>query len=46
MAQTTARRKRATLRDLAEATGLSPAGVSYALRGQRVSSETEARVRA
>jgi LacI family transcriptional regulator len=46
MAQTTARRKRATLRDLAEVTGLSTAGVSYALRGQRVSPETEARVRA
>jgi LacI family transcriptional regulator len=45
MAHTTARRKRATLRDVAEATGLSPAGVSYALRGQRVSPETEARVR-
>ena len=40
------RRKRATLRDVAAATGLSPAGVSYALRGQRVSPETEARVRA
>ena len=40
------RRKRATLRDVAAATGLSPAGVSYALRGQRVSTETEARVRA
>ena len=39
------RRKRATLRDVAAATGLSPAGVSYALRGQRVSRETEARVR-
>ena len=46
MPQRTARRKRATLRDVAEATGLSPAGVSYALRGQRVSAETEARVRA
>ena len=40
------RRKRATLRDVAAATGLSPAGVSYALRGQRVSPETETRVRA
>jgi LacI family transcriptional regulator len=39
-------RKRATLRELSEITGLSPAGVSYALRGQRVSAATEARVRA
>jgi LacI family transcriptional regulator len=46
MTERGARRKRATLRDVAEATGLSPAGVSYALRGQRVSPETEARVRA
>ena len=46
MADRSTRRKRATLRDVAAATGLSPAGVSYALRGQRVSSETEARVRA
>jgi LacI family transcriptional regulator len=46
VADRSARRKRATLRDLAAATGLSPAGVSYALRGQRVSPETEARVRA
>jgi len=46
MPHTTARRKRATLRDVADATGLSPAGVSYALRGQRVSAATEARVRA
>jgi LacI family transcriptional regulator len=46
MPQPTGGRKRATLRDVARATGLSPAGVSYALRGQRVSSETEARVRA
>jgi LacI family transcriptional regulator len=38
-------RKRATLRELSQITGLSPAGVSYALRGQRVSAETEARVR-
>jgi LacI family transcriptional regulator len=46
MTQTTPKRKRATLRDVADATGLSPAGVSYALRGQRVSPATEARVRA
>ena len=39
------KRKRATLRDVAELTGLSPAGVSYALRGQRVSAATEERVR-
>ena len=41
-----AKRKRTTLRELSEITGLSPAGVSYALRGQRVSAATEARVRA
>jgi len=41
-----AKRKRATLRELSEITGLSQAGVSYALRGQRVSAATEARVRA
>ena len=34
------------MRELAEYTGLSPAAVSYALRGQRVSAETEERVRA
>ena len=39
-------RKRATLRELSEITGLSTAGVSYALRGQRVSPPTERRVRA
>jgi len=39
------KRKRATLRDVAELTGLSPAGVSYALRGQRVSAATAERVR-
>ena len=39
------RRKRATLRDVAELTGLSTAGVSYALRGQRVSAATAERVR-
>jgi LacI family transcriptional regulator len=38
-------RKRTTLRDVAELTGLSPAGVSYALRGQRVSAATAERVR-
>ena len=39
------KRKRATLRDVADLTGLSPAGVSYALRGQRVSAATAERVR-
>jgi LacI family transcriptional regulator len=34
------------LRELSELTGLSTAAVSYALRGQRVSAQTEARVRA
>ncbi|WP_419995518.1 LacI family DNA-binding transcriptional regulator [Streptomyces boninensis] len=38
-------RKRTTLREVAEATGLSTAAVSYALRGQHVSKETEERVR-
>jgi LacI family transcriptional regulator len=42
----TPKRKRATLRDVADLTGLSPAGVSYALRGQRVSATTAVRVRA
>jgi len=46
MPQSATRRKRPTLRDIATATGLSPAAVSYALRGQRVSPETAARVRA
>src|SRR3954451_3919475 len=46
VADRSTKRKGATLRDLAAATGLSQAGVSYALRGQRVSPETEARVRA
>jgi LacI family transcriptional regulator len=41
----TVERRRTTIRDLAEYTGLSPAAVSYALRGQRVSAETERRVR-
>jgi DNA-binding LacI/PurR family transcriptional regulator len=39
-------RKRATLRDVADKTGLSPSGVSYALRGLQSSAETQARVRA
>ncbi len=38
-------RKRATIRQVAEAAGLSTAAVSYALRGIHVSKETEARVR-
>ncbi len=38
-------RKRATIREVAEATGLSPAAVSYALRGMQVSEETQERVR-
>ena len=38
-------RKRATIRDVAEATGLSPAAVSYALRGVQTSEETQERVR-
>lgn len=37
---------RATLRQVAEAVGLSPAAVSYALRGLQVSEQTQARVRA
>jgi LacI family transcriptional regulator len=40
-----ARNKRATIREVAEATGLSPAAVSYALRGMHVSAQTEQRVR-
>jgi LacI family transcriptional regulator len=39
-------RQRTTIRQLAEHTGLSPAAVSYALRGMHVSAETEERVRA
>src|SRR5918992_287547 len=39
------RRKRATIREVAEATGLSPAAVSYALRGIQTSEETQQRVR-
>ena len=38
-------RRRPTLRDIAEATGLSSATVSYALRGLHVPEETQARVR-
>ncbi|WP_233508518.1 LacI family DNA-binding transcriptional regulator [Spongiactinospora gelatinilytica] len=38
-------RKRATIREVAKATGLSPAAVSYALRGMQVSDETIVRVR-
>ncbi|RCG32149.1 LacI family transcriptional regulator [Sphaerisporangium album] len=38
-------RKRATIREVAQATGLSPAAVSYALRGMQVSEETIERVR-
>lgn len=38
-------RKRATIREVAKATGLSPASVSYALRGIQVSEETIERVR-
>jgi LacI family transcriptional regulator len=37
-------RKRATIREVAEATGLSMAAVSYALRGMHVSEETRRRV--
>jgi DNA-binding LacI/PurR family transcriptional regulator len=39
------RRKRATIRDVAKATGLSPAAVSYALRGLQVPEATQERVR-
>jgi LacI family transcriptional regulator len=39
-----ARNKRATIKEVAEATGLSAAGVSYALRGMHVSEETRERV--
>ncbi len=37
-------RKRVTIKEVAEATGLSAAGVSYALRGLQVSDETRERV--
>lgn len=40
------RRRRPTLRDIAQETGLSPAGVSYALRGIQVPQETQDRVQA
>ncbi|GAA3198046.1 LacI family DNA-binding transcriptional regulator [Actinocorallia longicatena] len=36
---------RVTIRDVARVTGLSPAAVSYALRGQHTSAETQRRVR-
>ena len=38
-------RRRTTIRDVAAATGLSPAAVSYALRGIQTSPETQERVR-
>jgi DNA-binding LacI/PurR family transcriptional regulator len=41
----TERPKRPTIKELAVRTGLSPAAVSYALRGMQVSAETEQRVR-
>jgi LacI family transcriptional regulator len=37
--------KRVTIRDVADVAGLSPAAVSYALRGIMVSEETQDRVR-
>ncbi len=37
--------KRVTIREVADAAGLSPAAVSYALRGMQVSGETQERVR-
>jgi LacI family transcriptional regulator len=37
--------KRVTIREVADAAGLSPAAVSYALRGVQVSTETQERVR-
>ncbi len=40
------KRKRVTIREVAQATGLSPAAVSYALRGIQTSEETQERVRA
>ena len=40
-----ATRRRVTLRDVAAATGLSPAAVSYALRGVQTAPETQERVR-
>jgi LacI family transcriptional regulator len=38
-------RRRVTIRDVAAATGLSPAAVSYALRGVQTAPETQERVR-
>ena len=38
-------RKRVTIKDVAAATGLSPAAVSYAMRGLQTSQETQERVR-
>jgi LacI family transcriptional regulator len=38
-------RRRVTIKDVAAATGLSPAAVSYALRGVQTSPETQERVR-
>jgi LacI family transcriptional regulator len=38
-------RRRVTLKDVAEATGLSPAAVSYALRGVQTAPQTQERVR-
>jgi LacI family transcriptional regulator len=38
-------RRRVTIKDVAAATGLSPAAVSYALRGIQTSTETQERVR-
>jgi LacI family transcriptional regulator len=38
-------RRRVTIKDVAAATGLSPAAVSYALRGVQTSAETQERVR-
>ena len=46
MTRPAAQRKRPTLRELSAITGLSPAGVSYALRNERVSDATAARVQA
>jgi LacI family transcriptional regulator len=40
-----ATRKRVTIKDVAAATGLSPAAVSYAMRGIQTSPETQERVR-
>ena len=38
-------RKRVTIKDVAAATGLSPAAVSYAMRGVQTTAETQERVR-